>query len=513
MCGKIKSLARINSRTCKDWLSDKSWFDSKSWCWVMSFNLLKSWSLRMNHGWSELWTRGMQSVALLGMLILGTLPCARADIDDIMRQSLGSLSNATAPYAGTALDRGIYYGGSYNLRNQITQLQLLSFDARYIAAGCGGIDLYAGSFSYINKEQFNQLLRSVASNAVGYSFSLALNHVCPSCAQTVESLQRKIQQINQHLGNSCALAQGLVNDTIAAFSNSKNNKISLQAHLQGLGDTFTTFSSNQAEIKEQVLHNAQTKDQLYGNVVYKALLKAYGKTYDQTYLEQIMSLTGTIVSTPAPNKGNSAGQPDPQTIYAGELISLRGLISGGKVSVYTCLNAECTRMRIVASTRESTAQRIKRLYLGADAVTDHTTLIGRSTQGLIGMYENNQGVLTQAQRNELSLVGQGINAQIRSLAILSPDAARNYVQYATNYIALRFAQHEIDQAFRLVNNALNSVAEDDNITAVRKLVAANHSKYLTQLQTESATHNVKDIQAFYESLLNTLTNPQALKRR
>ena len=73
-------------------------------------------------------------------------------------------------------------------------------------AGCGGIDLFAGSFSFISAEQFQNLLRAIAANAAGYAFEVALGAMCKECLETMETLQKKIQALNQGFANSCQLA-------------------------------------------------------------------------------------------------------------------------------------------------------------------------------------------------------------------------------------------------------------------------------------------------------------------
>ncbi len=39
-----------------------------------------------------------------------------------------------------------------------------------INAGCGGIDAYLGSFSFINGEQLQRFVKQIMSNAAGYFF-------------------------------------------------------------------------------------------------------------------------------------------------------------------------------------------------------------------------------------------------------------------------------------------------------------------------------------------------------
>ncbi|WP_422615877.1 conjugal transfer protein TraH [Photorhabdus cinerea] len=84
-------------------------------------------------------------------------------------------------------------------------------------ADCGGVDLFRGSLSFINADQIVQLLQAVAANAKGYAFQLALDNAFPDGAKWIENFQRKVQALNQHLGNSCQLAQGIVNNLTSSM--------------------------------------------------------------------------------------------------------------------------------------------------------------------------------------------------------------------------------------------------------------------------------------------------------
>ncbi len=46
-----------------------------------------------------------------------------------------------------------------------------------INAGCGGIDAYLGSFSFINGDQLQRFVKQIMSNAAGYFFDLALQAI------------------------------------------------------------------------------------------------------------------------------------------------------------------------------------------------------------------------------------------------------------------------------------------------------------------------------------------------
>ena len=100
------------------------------------------------------------------------------------------------------------------------------------------MDLFGGSLSFINADQIVQLLRSVAANAKGYAFQLALDNVFPDGAKWIENFQKKVQALNEHLGNSCQLAQGIVNDATSSFDLQHKTDASLKATTTGLFEDF-----------------------------------------------------------------------------------------------------------------------------------------------------------------------------------------------------------------------------------------------------------------------------------
>ena len=93
-------------------------------------------------------------------------------------------------------------------------------EIRDIALRFGGIDLFGGSFSFINKAQFVALLQNIGANAVGYAFKLALQSISPDIDKLLTELQDQINKINTMNINSCEAAQSLVNGIWGQFDNS-----------------------------------------------------------------------------------------------------------------------------------------------------------------------------------------------------------------------------------------------------------------------------------------------------
>ena len=79
-----------------------------------------------------------------------------------------------------------------------------------IQAGCNGIDLHTGSFSFINAAEFENFARLIVQNATGFAFKLAMESLSPQIAEVLEQLQSIANRINQFSINSCETAQAAV---------------------------------------------------------------------------------------------------------------------------------------------------------------------------------------------------------------------------------------------------------------------------------------------------------------
>lgn len=214
----------------------------------------------------------------------------------------GQMTNVTPPGVYESQRRGVLSGGRFTTKSKIYDTNLVAFTPPSWKAGCGGVDLFGGSFSFINAEQLVQLLRAVAANAKGYAFQLALDNVFPDGAKWIESFQKKIQELNQHLGNSCQLAQGFVNDLTSGMDLKNKTDASLMGSANGLFEDF--FSTKQetggkTPIKEIRDQSPEVYKRMTGNILWKTMKQNYASSWftygDTELLETIMSMTGSIV--------------------------------------------------------------------------------------------------------------------------------------------------------------------------------------------------------------------------
>lgn len=122
------------------------------------------------------------------------------------------MSNTTAPTTISTKDRAGVFGGSFMMRAPIQNVNIVSFDPPRLDAGCGGVDLYLGSFSFINGQQIVALFRQVAANAVGLAFKAALDAISPSLSKLISEFHTLLQNMNNLAKNTCSLAHLLTDD-------------------------------------------------------------------------------------------------------------------------------------------------------------------------------------------------------------------------------------------------------------------------------------------------------------
>jgi conjugative transfer pilus assembly protein TraH len=148
---------------------------------------------------------------LICFLLLGSSLSANMEANlNKAFDSLGMSHNVTGEGGYQDQTGGFYTGGSVFARSKVNQAELFSMQLPHYRAGCGGIDLFLGGFSYINAQEFTQLLRNIGSNATGYAFNLALATVTPQIKSVIDDLSAKIQQMTNHSINSCETAATLV---------------------------------------------------------------------------------------------------------------------------------------------------------------------------------------------------------------------------------------------------------------------------------------------------------------
>ena len=141
---------------------------------------------------------------------LATGPAAADVLSEMETFWQGAAVNTTGPTAFRGQASGHWTLGNLYMRAPVRTEQIATVSLPSFRAGCGGIDAFAGAFSFINSDQLVAFGRAVAQNATGFAFELALETISPVIAETMSKLRALSQWVNNQNLNSCETAQALV---------------------------------------------------------------------------------------------------------------------------------------------------------------------------------------------------------------------------------------------------------------------------------------------------------------
>ena len=148
--------------------------------------------------------------AALALALTAATPAAADVLSEMNRFWQGVAVNTTGPTAFQGQASGHWTLGNLYLRSPVRSEQVATVNLPSFRAGCGGIDAFAGAFSFINSDQLIAFARAVAQNAAGFAFELALETISPVIAETMSKLRALAQWVNSQNLNSCETAQALV---------------------------------------------------------------------------------------------------------------------------------------------------------------------------------------------------------------------------------------------------------------------------------------------------------------
>lgn len=232
---------------------------------------------------------------------------ASANINSEMQSffnELGAYGNVSGPQMLKGQTGTAFAGGSLYMRAPQRNYNLFNLAPPSIKAGCGGIDLFAGSFSFLNAEQLTALLQNLANNAIGVAFQLAIESISPELAGLLKWAQDQASKLNNFNLNSCQLATGLVT---AAWPDQEvaqryAAKSGLDPAYNFSSDSWKSRwnlftqppSTTNAQTNTQINADARNKERLADvNVVWQALNRI--NISDSEMKEMMMSLVGTVI--------------------------------------------------------------------------------------------------------------------------------------------------------------------------------------------------------------------------
>ncbi len=255
------------------------------------------------------------------------------------------MSNQIGPSAFEGQSAGHYTGGNLFMRTPTRTTTLATVSLPSHRAGCGGIDMFSGGFSFINSDELVALMKSIGNNAVAYSFKLALETISPMIAEQIGELQDWLQRINQFNINSCETAKGIVG---GLWPRAETASRVICEDLGGNGGIFTDRAAARhgcgSQGKRQSTLNsasgpmrAQIPSDI--NIAWMAANKNPLFASDRQLAELVMTLTGTVIVTAPANDDAS-----PTFAYHGHKADtdqlIGALLEGGNATINHCFDSE-----------------------------------------------------------------------------------------------------------------------------------------------------------------------------
>ena len=248
---------------------------------------------------------------------------AQAGVGDEMSNffnDMGASANATGATAYQGQSAGYYSLGSVWARFPQKSVYPANIQLPKVRAGCGGIDIFSGSFSFINMSEFVANLKAIANNAIGFAFKLAIDSISPQIGGVMDQLQDIANKVNQFNMQSCEAAAAAVG-AVWPKVDAAEDRI-----CQSIGTSAGRFSDwaksrrgcgNGGERSSTI--NSNTDPSLAAmtpgpkNYAWDMIKQSPLESADRQMRELVMTLTGTIVVGKRP----SDNDPLP-IIYRGE---------------------------------------------------------------------------------------------------------------------------------------------------------------------------------------------------
>lgn len=307
--------------------------------------------------------------------------------------SMGGYSNATPPSSYKGQTMNGYSAGGFYARTPVRTYQLAQISPPSLDIGCGGIDLHAGSFSFINKAAITALFQNIGTS-ISYAFLLAIKSSMPEMASLFEYLQDVANKVNGMNVNACKMTEGI---PFVQGADLSKNMSAMFSHVAGstsnmFPDSFDSWKQTKTDAsaaeaaKAAAAASDPSKANYFkpGNVVWKALQNVTG--IDDEDKRLIMSITGTIIITPSvPGGANGGGQPtwhytQPTSIRVEDFIGDDPSTASTGVDVFVCDTTTDCLNPTVPATKVSITPFVKKVSTSIDAL--RTGITTRATQNI-----------------------------------------------------------------------------------------------------------------------------------
>lgn len=288
-------------------------------------------------------------IILLGNLIFQHLSFASGVDDDLNNyfNNMGFSTNITSPQAYQSQQAGYYTGGSIFARTPVRNVQLVQVELPSYRAGCGGIDIYSGGFSFVKYNDLVNLMQNIMNNSASYAFTLAMETATPELANVMKYINDKAAEINRANINSCETAEALVGGAwprtratqqqvcrdIGGSSGGLFDDWAQARQKCGTGDE---FNSTMDKARTDPRYKNMVFDS--GNIVWKIIKQNNLLNGDDELAQFFMSLSGTVIISKDTSGDDSPVHfnPLPGLMDKDQNNLIHALLVGGDVNIYKC---------------------------------------------------------------------------------------------------------------------------------------------------------------------------------
>lgn len=429
--------------------------------------------------------RHLNALALGAAIAVSAGPTG-ADVGSDLKsfwERTGGGVNVTKPSAYQGQQAGYATLGSLYLRTRPRNSTLASIQLPSIRAGCGGIDIFGGAFSFISEEELIALMEAIMQNAAGFAFELALQSLSPSVQEIVAKLRDLMQQVNSANISSCEAGQMLtaslwpkmdgasqhICQTIGGYTGRFADRLAARHGCGTGGKNSSTMDRASGALADQVPTDV--------NYAWRAVKKNSFLSSNPRIAEFFMTLTGTII-TVAPANDNES--PTHRTIPPRALSpdAAKALVEGGS---YKSLRCDETNECLHPTLKDRTLAANSALFaVTADVLEDLSNAISNDTEPsdesidlinltTVPIYEH----LVTAKSYKYKFVEDDINSMAELVAV---DLAIAYIEEGVNEI-LNSASNvditgDINREFQDKVSRTKATLQDLRASAQRKYAEA-----------------------------------------
>ncbi len=276
------------------------------------------------------------SILMAGSAVAGV----GADMDSVFNAT--TVATPTGVYQTQA--GGALIGGSATYRPQRAGLQPLGIDLPRASGGCGGIDAWAGGFSWLSGEQLTQFSRGIIQAAPAILFDLAVSKLSEQLKDTFTKFRDMAQRINEFQMDSCETAQyaigtigskmGMERDTVCKLVGTNTGRWASQLTGRNACTNDTTASATANDAAGRTDRGPIGAFNV--NPVWTELKKLNSSIIDNDQRYFLMAIAGTRFQV-----GPASGATTPPVLRSLPPLLLTdemlgSFMAGGKVTVYRC---------------------------------------------------------------------------------------------------------------------------------------------------------------------------------